>query len=138
MRTIILRSFLGTARLGSVRKGAAHVNITPSAVSRHIAILERIVGAPLFERRPEGMVLTPEGEILHKYAVRTVSDFDRVKSAVDEIRGLRRGLVRVHTMEAIASGVINPAIRESVSENGSISFQVEAQRRFRHRIPSGF
>jgi DNA-binding transcriptional LysR family regulator len=51
MQTVMLRSFLGTARFGSVRKGAAHVNVTPSAVSRHIAILERIVGAGRRRRR---------------------------------------------------------------------------------------
>jgi DNA-binding transcriptional LysR family regulator len=137
MQTVMLRSFLATACLGSVRKGAAHVNITPSAVSRHIAILERIVGAPLFERRPKGMVLTPEGEIFHKYAVRTVSNFDTVKSAVDEIRGLRRGLVRIHTMEAVASGVLNPAIREFVSEYGTISFRVEVTTRHNDEVIHG-
>jgi DNA-binding transcriptional LysR family regulator len=83
------------------------------------------VGALLFERRPRGMVLTPEGEILRKYAMRTVSNFDVVKSAVDEIRGLRRGLVRIYAIEAVTSGVLNPAIREYLSDHVGISFEVE-------------
>jgi DNA-binding transcriptional LysR family regulator len=125
MQIAVLRSFLGVARLGSVRKGAEDVNITPSAVSRHIAILERVVGAPLFERRPRGMVLTAEGEILRKYVMRTVSNFDVVKLAVDEIRGLRRGVVRIFAIEAVTSSVLNPAIREFLSEHAGISFEVE-------------
>jgi DNA-binding transcriptional LysR family regulator len=125
MQIAFLRSFLGVARLGSVRKGAEDVNITPSAVSRHIAVLERVVGAPLFERRPRGMVLTPEGEILRKYAMRMVSSFDVVKSAVEEIRGLRLGVVRIHSIEAVTSSVLNPAIQEYVAAHAGISFQVE-------------
>ncbi len=125
MQIAFLRSFLGVARLGSVRKGAEDVNITPSAVSRHIAVLERVVGAPLFERRPRGMVLTPEGEILRKYAMRMVSSFDVVKSAVEEIRGLRRGVIRVFSIEAVTSSILNPAMREYLAEHSGISFQVE-------------
>lgn len=125
MQLVVLQYFLEVAQRGSVRKAADRVNITPSAVSRHIAILERMVGAPLFERRPRGMVLTPEGEILHKYAQRTVTNFDLVKLAVDEIRGLRRGVIKIYAIEAIATDLLFPAIRDFLSEHSGVSFQVE-------------
>jgi DNA-binding transcriptional LysR family regulator len=125
MRLEVLRYFLEVARLGSIRKAADRVNITPSAVSRHIAILERMVGAPLFERRAGGMVLTVEGEILQKYALRTVNNVDLVKSAVAEIRGLQSGTVRVFAIEIAASSVLYPTIREFLSDHAGVSFQVE-------------
>jgi DNA-binding transcriptional LysR family regulator len=129
MQVAVLRSFLGVASQGSVRKGAEEVNITPSAVSRHIAILERVVGAPLFDRRSRGMVLTPEGEILRTHALRTMSTFDVVRPAMAEIRGLRRGAVRVCAIEAVTSSLLNPAIRDYLSQHAGISFEVEVVQR---------
>lgn len=125
MRLEVLRYFLEVAQQGSIRKAAERVNITPSAVSRHIAILEHTVGAPLFERRSRGMTLTAEGEILQKYALRTVGNVDLVKSAVAEIRGLRGGVVRIFAIEIVASSILFPAIREFLSEHSGVSFEVE-------------
>ena len=36
------------ARLGSIRKAAEHINLTPSAMNRRIQDLETEVGTPLF------------------------------------------------------------------------------------------
>jgi DNA-binding transcriptional LysR family regulator len=125
MRLEVLRYFLEIARSGSVRKASERVNITPSALSRHIAILEHTVGAPLFERRARGMSLTIEGQILQKYAQRTVSNVDLVKSAVAEIRGLRGGVIRVFAIEIVASSVLFPMIREFLGQHSGITLQVE-------------
>jgi DNA-binding transcriptional LysR family regulator len=125
MRLEVLRYFLEIARSGSVRKASERVNITPSALSRHIVLLEHTVGAPLFERRARGMTLTIEGEILQKYAQRTVSNVDMVKSAVAEIRGLRSGVIRLFAIEIVASSVIFPMIREFLARHSGINVQVE-------------
>ena len=125
MQLTVLRYFLEVAEHGSVRSAADSMNITASAISRHIAILEKSVGSPLFERRPRGMVLTEEGKILSKYARRMIGNMDLVKSAVDEIKGLRRGVVRVAAIEAAASSIVYPAIREFVATYTDINFEVE-------------
>ena len=125
MRLEVLRYFLEIARSGSVRKASERVNITPSALSRHIVLLEHTVGAPLFERRARGMTLTIEGEILQKYAQRTVSNVDMVKSAVAEIRGLRSGVIRVSAIEIVGSSVVFPMIREFLTRHSGINVQVE-------------
>lgn len=135
MQLAVLRYFLEVAQRGSVRQAADRVNITPSAVSRHIAILERMIDAPLFERRPRGMVLTQEGQILHKYAQRMVSDLDLIKSAVEEIRGLRRGVIKVCAIEAVATNLLFFTIREFLSEHTGVSFQVEVIDRDNNDVP---
>lgn len=125
MQIAVLRYFLEVAERGSVRSAADSMHITASAISRHIAILEKSVGSSLFERRPRGMVLTEEGKILFKYAQRMVGNMDLVKSAVEEIKGLRRGVVRIAAIEAAASSIVYPAIREFIVEHSDISFEVE-------------
>ena len=47
-----LRYFLEVARTGSLTEAAARLNVSISAISRQVAALETLVGAPLFERRP--------------------------------------------------------------------------------------
>ena len=125
MRLEVLRYYLEVASEGSIRKASERVNITPSALSRHIAILEHMVGASLFDRCSRGMTLTPEGEILKKYALRTVNNVDLVKSAIEEIRGLRSGVVRIFAIEIVASTVLYPTIREFLRLHAGVSFQVE-------------
>jgi DNA-binding transcriptional LysR family regulator len=125
MQITVLRYFLEVIEQGSIRSAAVRMNITPSAISRHIRILERMVGASLFERMPRGMALTVEGEIFAKYAKRMVSNVDLIKSAIEEIKGLRRGVIRIFAIEAVASSVLYPAIRNFMQSHEGITFEVE-------------
>jgi DNA-binding transcriptional LysR family regulator len=59
-----LRAIVATAASGSVSAAAREVNLTQPAITQGIAKLERLIGLPLFERRPEGMAPTPAAAIL--------------------------------------------------------------------------
>jgi LysR family transcriptional regulator of gallate degradation len=52
-----------TARLNSVSKAAAAMNMSQPAVTQAIARLEKLAGATLFDRRQTGCYLTPAGGI---------------------------------------------------------------------------
>lgn len=56
-----LRSFEAAGRLQSVRRAAAELSVTPSAVSRMLALLESSLGVALFVHEPRSIRLTPEG-----------------------------------------------------------------------------
>jgi DNA-binding transcriptional LysR family regulator len=135
------RYFLKVAECRSVRQAADRVHITPSAVSRHIATLENVIGSPLFERRRPGMVLTPEGEILQRYAEKIISDIESAKSAASDIKGLKRGVIRVFAMEAIVEGVLHPAMRDFKLRNPDVIVAVEviskANRQVSHALARG-
>ncbi len=90
-----LRYFLEVVRSGSVSEAAARLSVSPSAVSRQVAGLENLLGLPLFERRPRGMVPSAAGELLAAHARRGALEADRVVSDIQALRGLRRGLIRV-------------------------------------------
>ncbi|MFM7505188.1 MAG: LysR family transcriptional regulator, partial [Rubrivivax sp.] len=45
-----LRAFEAAARLGSFERAADELHVTASAVSKRVAVLEELVGAPLFVR----------------------------------------------------------------------------------------
>lgn len=56
-----LRAFEASARLGGYAAAARELNVSPSAISRFVRLLETRIGAALFERRPNGLTLTEKG-----------------------------------------------------------------------------
>ncbi|MEU6369916.1 LysR family transcriptional regulator [Streptomyces sp. NPDC046931] len=68
-----LRVLRQIAESGSFTAAATRLGYTQSAVSRQAAGLERSAGTALFERRPDGVRLTPAGLTLLRHA-RTILD----------------------------------------------------------------
>ena len=59
-----IRVFETVARHGNFSRAAAELNMTQSAVSYQIKLLESFVGAPLFVRQARGVALTEKGETI--------------------------------------------------------------------------
>lgn len=121
-----LRYFLEVARSGSVRLAGDHLNVAASAVSRQVQNLEIEVGMPLFERRPRGMVLTPAGEIYARYARSLTLEQDRVVSEIEELRGLKRGLVRIYSVEGVIADVVTESIAHFRQLHPGVRFRLNA------------
>lgn len=94
------------ARFGSIRKAAEQLNIASTAVNRSIIAMERDLETQLFERLPRGVRLTSAGEFFVSHARATIADFERLQGEIDDLRGLRRGRVRIAAIEAVASGLL--------------------------------
>ncbi|MBK6885266.1 MAG: LysR family transcriptional regulator [Tetrasphaera sp.] len=95
-------------RLGSFSAAAEELGYTQSAVSQHIARLERIVGHPLVIRPggPKRVSLTPAGEILLAHA-RAISD--RIDSAYADLEALQRGaagVLRVGCYQSVGARIL--------------------------------
>src|SRR5262249_9951777 len=56
-----LRVFRAVVAAGSINGAAASLGYTPSAVSQHVAALQRETGLALVERNGRGIVPTPAG-----------------------------------------------------------------------------
>jgi DNA-binding transcriptional LysR family regulator len=119
-----IRYFLEVTHAGSVREAGERLNVSFSALSRQIQNLENELGMKLFERRPRGMVLTAAGEIYLNYARSVVMESDRVQSELDALRGLRRGTIRVFSVEGVISDALTRAIARFRSEFPGISFRL--------------
>lgn len=60
--TEALRGFEAAARLGSFERAARELSLTASAIRKRINSLEELVGAELFDRRSNAIVLTAAGQ----------------------------------------------------------------------------
>lgn len=93
-----LRSFEAVARNKSFSKAAKELNVTQSAISHQIRVLEEHLGLLLFRRLHNGIELTTQAE--HLLPV-TRSSFDEIARAVSEIREKRPSLI-VHCSTSFA------------------------------------
>jgi len=126
MSLVQIRYFLEVARSGSIREAGERLNIAASALSRQIQNLEQEFGMPLFERKARGMELTPAGEIFARYA-RTMSlETDRVRSEIEELRGIKRGIVKVHSVEGVIADVMTNAIAQFRAMHPGVRFRLTA------------
>ncbi|MDQ5902535.1 MAG: LysR family transcriptional regulator, low CO2-responsive transcriptional regulator [Pseudomonadota bacterium] len=90
-----LETFSAVARLGSFTKAAEALHLTQPAVSIQIRQVVDVVGMPLFEQNGREITLTAAGEELQS-AVRNLDDvWNRLESALDALKGLKRGRLRV-------------------------------------------
>ncbi|MHA6345612.1 LysR substrate-binding domain-containing protein [Roseivivax sp. CAU 1761] len=94
-----LQVFETVARLRSVTVAAQVLNVSQSSVSYHIKKLEDEIGAPLFERRPDGLVATPRGTVLASHVERGLATLQAGLERVSE----QAEVVRVAVLPMFAS-----------------------------------
>lgn len=124
-----LRYFVEVAKVGSIRGAARDLNVVSSAVNRQILNLEQQFGLQLFDRVGRGIKLSEAGQVLLVHAKRALRDFDSALEALDDLSGLRRGVVHVGIVESIADTLMThvvskfqqkyPGIQVNISINSS-------------------
>jgi len=90
-----LRTFQVLAETLHFRHAAERIGVTQSAVSQQIAVLERELGAVLFERIGRRVYLTAAGQVLAREASRVLAAASCAASAVAEVARGTAGTLRV-------------------------------------------
>jgi len=89
------------SKVGSIRKAAEALHLTPSALNRRIQAFEDELGTQVFERLPRGVRLNTVGELLIHHIRGQISDLDRLKSRIADLEGIRRGHVSIACSQAL-------------------------------------
>ncbi|GGK20323.1 transcriptional regulator [Streptomyces camponoticapitis] len=92
-----LRHFVALAEEHSFTRAAARELIVQSGLSSSVRALEKEVGALLFVRGSRPVRLTPEGQALLPAARRTLEAAAAANQAVQDVRGLLSGHLRIGT-----------------------------------------
>lgn len=77
-----VRTFVVAAELGQFQGAADELSITPQAVSKRVAALERHVGAVLFSRGAQGVQLTRDGRAFLPHARDLLTAAERARRSV--------------------------------------------------------
>lgn len=125
----MLRAFATVYETGGVRSAARQLNITHSAVSRHLRELEAWIGAPLFIRTAGKRALTfsPEGHALGRTAISCLGE---LQGAVTSIRENRlSNAVILSTTHSFAARWLLPRLASFEFQHPWVQLSVVADQR---------
>src|SRR5262245_15215659 len=105
-----LEVFVEIARLGSVGRAAAALDLTQPAATWRLQALERELGVELFARTRRGMRLTEAGRRTLPYAERAVRAVRGMRSAVEALQRGAGGRLDVGCSPAIGVYLLPEAL----------------------------
>lgn len=127
MRDINIRAmehFEAVARLGSVTKAAAELNVSPSAVSQQVRALEAQLGVRLFRREKRRLVLTLDGDRMFLTISQAFGAIRNARSAISRQREARNLILRVSPSFGVRW--LGPRIADFAARNPEWNIRVDA------------
>ena len=101
---------------GSVQEAADNLRMTPSAVSQHIAALQRQTGLDLFDRVGRGIVPTAAAEALMAQAETVLQQWHRLDDYVADLRDGRTGRLVLGYFPSAGSTLLPSIVRQITAE----------------------
>jgi DNA-binding transcriptional LysR family regulator len=121
-----VEAFGAFMRLRSVNRAAESMFITQPAMSRLLAECEESVGFSLFERNQRRLIPTGEAKVLYDEVKRTFLALDRIVQVAEQIRTMRRGILRIAGAPSVALHFLPEAIADFVREHEGIEVSLLA------------
>ncbi len=77
-----LRYFVAVYETRGFGRAAAQLKVAQSNVSMRVLRLERLLGAPLFERRHRAIAPTARGDLLYRHALRVLVEVEELETTM--------------------------------------------------------
>lgn len=103
-----IQAFEVAARLGSFAAAAAELNLTPSAVSHQVRLLEERLSVTLFHRVHRGVVLTDAGRRYAQVVARGLGIIDTATRSLE--RHGKHDVLTIHCAPSLASQWLMPRL----------------------------
>ncbi|MEV6599422.1 LysR family transcriptional regulator [Actinoplanes sp. NPDC051346] len=120
-RLRFLREFEERGTLGAV---ATALGYSPSTVSQQLALLEKDVGARLFEKAGRGLRLNDAGHLLAQHARVLLSAAEAAEADLAALGGDIRGTVRAGGLQSAARRLLVPAVARMMAEHPRVRVEV--------------
>jgi len=120
-----LAFFVRVVQCRSLAATAQDLGVTPPAVSRRLAALERRLGIRLLNRTTRSLALTPEGERYLGEARRILEDIAELEREVAGNRSEPQGLLRVNASFGLGRRHIGPAVSAFVGRYPKVDVQLQ-------------
>ena len=119
-----LKAFVNTIDTGSFTRAAEILSYSQSGISHMIRDLEDEWGMSLLDRDRSGVRITSDGMKILPF-VRDICDgYDRLQMQLDEMRGIRRGLIRIGSFSSAASLWLPEIISRFKADYPDVEFEI--------------
>jgi len=109
---------------GNFARAAEMLGVTPSAVSRAIARLERRIGVRLFDRNPREVSLTEEGRAFYERVTPLLDGMEEAAAEAAGAAAVARGRLRVSVDPWFARMQLAPKIQDFLREHPLVSLDL--------------
>jgi len=140
-----LRIFHTVARHRSFSRAAEELYTSQPNVSRHIAKLEAELGVSLFHRLGTRVALTDAGRIVYDYAQRMFELTEGLQRALNELKGLERGYLRLGASSTPGTYLLPPLVAAFQREHPGLEISLHltntaevVERVLANRVDLGF
>lgn len=133
-----LEFFSIVAKHGNLREVAQQLGITPPAVSKRLAAVERRLGVRLMQRTTRRASLTPEGETYLLEGARVLEELEALERKVAGSQATPRGILRVVSTLGFGRRHISPALSAFARRYPEVEVQLTLTDRPVNLIEQGF
>lgn len=112
------------AEAGNFARAAETLGLTPSGVSRAVARLEARVGVRLFDRTPQLVMLTEEGQRFHAHIIPLLAGLEEAASDAAGAAAVVSGRLRVSVDPWFARMILAPALRRFMARYPLLSLDL--------------
>ena len=120
-----LRFFLALFREGNFMRAGEALRVDHTTVSRRLRMLEKVLGARLFHRHPDGVMrLTEAGERMIASAQSIESQILSIGSTVGREDARIDGVVRIGTAHTLAARLVVPTLAKFRRLHPELTFEV--------------
>ncbi|MEM8813607.1 MAG: LysR family transcriptional regulator [Pseudomonadota bacterium] len=133
-----IRLFLEVADQQSFTAAAERLGLSKALVSKHIALLEKRVGARLLNRSTRTVVLTEAGQRFAEKARETVASWQVMLEAATEDNERPHGVLRIAGPKVFGEGVLTRAASSFVAVQPNLKIDLHLEERRVDVIAEGF
>jgi len=133
-----LRTFVGVADAGGLRRAAGRVHLSQPAISRQLHALEAELGVRLFDLIGRRVQLTSAGEDLLQRSRRLLIDAEAIGERARALKSGQTGLLRVGAMPQLIESLMvpflkryrrrHPAVEVRLTEDGGVRLPIRLER----------
>jgi DNA-binding transcriptional LysR family regulator len=113
-----LRIFLSVAQSSTLTRASKQLDLAQPSLSKQLAGLEDSVGARLFDRVHNRMVLTDAGRVLLRHAQSVLREIDEAEAGLREFAAGKRAIVRVAGLNSVIKALLPAALMRCTDSAG--------------------
>ncbi|WP_440493204.1 LysR family transcriptional regulator [Serratia sarumanii] len=119
-----LRAFVDVSRQGSIRAASRTSRLSQPALTKAIQELEEVLGAKLFIRRSQGVVLTDCGDNFFQHASLILEELRVAQEDIQQRLGLAGGTVNIGVGGSIARTVMQQVVTQFHREYPNVKVRI--------------
>ncbi len=136
-RLLGMQLFIRVVETGSFSKASADLGITQPTATKHVAALEKRLGARLFHRSTRGVTPTEIGTLYYEKCILIVREIEEADNLATLQQSQTRGTLRLSTSVAFGRRVMVPLMIGFMREHPALQIDLSFDDRYVNLVEQG-